>query len=201
MSSPRMAVPQDDVFRRLNDSLAFDWRLAPLRRRSSRSRTRRCSPPAGSSPTQDREALHARARDRRRRGARRHVPVRRGRRGRAHGDRAARHRARRRGGRPAAHGALAQRPGRHRHGDVHPPGGARRRRRDARARADADRAGRAPHRLADARLHAPAARPAGVPRSPPARLRVDAAARRAPLHAPCSTARPRCRSAQARWRV
>ncbi len=24
-----MAVPQDDVFRRLNDSLAFDWRLAP----------------------------------------------------------------------------------------------------------------------------------------------------------------------------
>jgi argininosuccinate lyase len=29
MSSPRMAVPQDDVFRRLNDSLSFDWRLAP----------------------------------------------------------------------------------------------------------------------------------------------------------------------------
>ncbi|MDE3133674.1 MAG: argininosuccinate lyase [Acidobacteriota bacterium] len=29
MSSPRMALPQDEVFRRLNDSLAFDWRLAP----------------------------------------------------------------------------------------------------------------------------------------------------------------------------
>ena len=29
MSSPRMAVPQAEVFRRLNDSLAFDWRLAP----------------------------------------------------------------------------------------------------------------------------------------------------------------------------
>ena len=29
MSSPRMAVPQDDVFRRMNDSLSFDWRLAP----------------------------------------------------------------------------------------------------------------------------------------------------------------------------
>jgi argininosuccinate lyase len=29
MSSPRMAVPAADVFRRLNDSLAFDWRLAP----------------------------------------------------------------------------------------------------------------------------------------------------------------------------
>jgi argininosuccinate lyase len=29
MSSPRLAAPQDEVFRRLNDSLAFDWRLAP----------------------------------------------------------------------------------------------------------------------------------------------------------------------------
>jgi argininosuccinate lyase len=29
MSSPRMAVAQADAFRRLNDSLAFDWRLAP----------------------------------------------------------------------------------------------------------------------------------------------------------------------------
>jgi argininosuccinate lyase len=29
MSSPRMALPQADVFRRLNDSLSFDWRLAP----------------------------------------------------------------------------------------------------------------------------------------------------------------------------
>ena len=29
MSSPRMALPQSDVFRRLNDSLSFDWRLAP----------------------------------------------------------------------------------------------------------------------------------------------------------------------------
>jgi argininosuccinate lyase len=29
MSSPRMAVPQAEVFRALNDSLSFDWRLAP----------------------------------------------------------------------------------------------------------------------------------------------------------------------------
>jgi argininosuccinate lyase len=29
MSSPRLAVTQDEAFRRLNDSLAFDWRLAP----------------------------------------------------------------------------------------------------------------------------------------------------------------------------
>ncbi|HEX3617234.1 MAG TPA: argininosuccinate lyase [Solirubrobacteraceae bacterium] len=29
MSSPRMAVAQADVFRALNDSLSFDWRLAP----------------------------------------------------------------------------------------------------------------------------------------------------------------------------
>ena len=29
MSSPRMALPQADVFRRMNDSLSFDWRLAP----------------------------------------------------------------------------------------------------------------------------------------------------------------------------
>jgi argininosuccinate lyase len=29
ISSPRLAMSQDDAFRRINDSLAFDWRLAP----------------------------------------------------------------------------------------------------------------------------------------------------------------------------
>ncbi len=35
MSSPRMAVAQADAFRRMNDSLSFDWRLAPYDIRQS----------------------------------------------------------------------------------------------------------------------------------------------------------------------
>jgi len=35
MSSPRLAVAQSDTFRRLNDSLSFDWRLAPYDVRQS----------------------------------------------------------------------------------------------------------------------------------------------------------------------
>ena len=78
-------------------------------------------------------------------------------------------------------GALAKRPGRHRPGAVRP-----------RARGARRRAGRGPDgapvrarrglpRLADARLHPLAARAAGLPRTPPARLLLDARARRAPL--------------------
>ncbi len=64
---------------------------------------------------------------------------------------------------------------------------------------DADRTGRAPPRLADARLHPPAAGPAGVPQSPPARLRVDAAARPPSASAVCCTGPRRCRLAPERW--
>ena len=50
----------------------------------------------------------------------------------------------------------------------------------------------------DARLHAPAARPAGLPRPPPARLLLDARARRDPLRGSPRARRWRCRSAPAR---
>ncbi len=78
----------------------------------------------------------------------------------------------------AAHRALAQRPGRHRRRAVR----ARGRARATSSAVDglhgrARRRGRAPPRLAAAGLHAPAARPAGLPRPPPARLRLDARAR------------------------
>ena len=67
-----------------------------------------------------------------------------------------------------------------------------------RADGGADRRRRAPRRLADARLHAPAARPAGLPRPPPARLRLDARPRRAALPLRPVAGRG-CRWARARW--
>ena len=60
------------------------------------------------------------------------------------------------------------------------------------------RARRAPRRLADARLHAPAARPARVPGAPPARLLLDAAARREPVRRRSAKPPASCRSAPAR---
>ena len=53
----------------------------------------------------------------------------------------------------------------------------------------------------DAWLHASAARPAGLPRPPPARLLLDARARRDPLRGRARARRWRCRSARARSRV
>jgi argininosuccinate lyase len=58
MSSPRMAVSQDDVFRRLNDSLAFDWRLAPYDVRQSIAHASMLAAGGIISDT-DRDALHA----------------------------------------------------------------------------------------------------------------------------------------------
>ncbi len=58
MSSPRMAVPQDDVFRRLNDSLAFDWRLAPYDVEQSIAHASMLAA-SGIISTEDRDALHA----------------------------------------------------------------------------------------------------------------------------------------------
>ena len=101
--------------------------------------------------------------------------------------------------RQAPHRALAQRPGGHRPGAL-------RARRTRRARSELIAAlmerlldaRRGPPRLADARLHAPAARPAGLPRPPPARLLLDARARRDPLRLRAAGRRRRCRSAPGR---
>ena len=67
------------------------------------------------------------------------------------------------------------------------------------ARADAVQLAESTPRLADAGLHPPAARAAGLPRPPPARLRLDAAARPRALRRGRSRRPPRCRSARARW--
>jgi argininosuccinate lyase len=53
-----MAVPQDDVFRRLNDSLAFDWRLAPYDVEQSVAHASMLAA-TGIISTEDRDALHA----------------------------------------------------------------------------------------------------------------------------------------------
>ncbi|HWD69135.1 MAG TPA: argininosuccinate lyase [Solirubrobacteraceae bacterium] len=58
MSSPRMAVPQADVFRRLNDSLAFDWRLAPYDVQQSVAHASMLGA-RGIISEADRDALHA----------------------------------------------------------------------------------------------------------------------------------------------
>jgi argininosuccinate lyase len=58
MSSPRIAVPQDDVFRRLNDSLAFDWRLAPYDVEQSVAHASMLAA-SGIISTEDRDVLHA----------------------------------------------------------------------------------------------------------------------------------------------
>jgi argininosuccinate lyase len=58
MSSPRMAVPPADVFRRLNDSLAFDWRLAPYDVQQSLAHASMLAA-RGIISESDREALHA----------------------------------------------------------------------------------------------------------------------------------------------
>jgi argininosuccinate lyase len=58
MSSPRMAVPQDEVFRRLNDSLAFDWRLAPYDVQQSLAHASMLAA-RGIISDSDREALHS----------------------------------------------------------------------------------------------------------------------------------------------
>ena len=58
MSSPRMAVPQDDVFRRMNDSLSFDWRLAPYDVQQSVAHASMLAA-SGIISDEDRDALHA----------------------------------------------------------------------------------------------------------------------------------------------
>jgi len=58
MSSPRMAVPQADAFRRLNDSLAFDWRLAPYDVQQSVAHASMLAA-RGIISEADRDALHA----------------------------------------------------------------------------------------------------------------------------------------------
>jgi argininosuccinate lyase len=58
MSSPRMAVPPAEVFRRLNDSLAFDWRLAPYDVQQSLAHASMLAA-RGIISDFDREALHS----------------------------------------------------------------------------------------------------------------------------------------------
>ncbi len=120
-----MAVPQDDVFRALNDSLAFDWRLAPYDVQQSVAHASMLAA-RGIISEADRDALHA---------ALETVAdeVRDDTFAFAEGDEDVHMAIERRvtelageAGRTAAHGALAQRPGRHRHGDVHARRGAAR---------------------------------------------------------------------------
>jgi argininosuccinate lyase len=54
----RFAIPQDDAFRRLNDSLAFDWRLAPFDVRQSVAHASMLGA-RGIISEEDRDALHA----------------------------------------------------------------------------------------------------------------------------------------------
>src|ERR1700734_4491922 len=54
----RFALPQDDAFRRLNDSLAFDWRLAPFDVRQSVAHASMLAA-RGIISDADRDALHA----------------------------------------------------------------------------------------------------------------------------------------------
>ena len=61
--------------------------------------------------------------------------------------------------------------------------------------------GGAPPRLADARLHAPPARPAGLPLAPPARVVLEVPARPPALQLLHDAAPTTCRSAPARWRA
>jgi argininosuccinate lyase len=58
MSSPRMAVAQADAFRRLNDSLSFDWRLAPYDVQQSLAHASMLAA-RGIISGSDRDALHA----------------------------------------------------------------------------------------------------------------------------------------------
>ena len=169
----RFSEPQHEAFRRLNDSIGFDWRLAPYDIEQSRAHAAMLAA-QGIISEEDRAALdralgqvHARA-------ERRIVPVRRRRRGHPHGDRAAGDRAGRPGGRATAHRALTQRPGRDRRGDVRARARVRRRDLDRAARFGGDRRRRATSRLADARLHPSPAGATGVPEPSPARIRVDA---------------------------
>jgi argininosuccinate lyase len=57
MSSPRMAQAQADTFRRLNDSLSFDWRLAPFDVRQSLAHASMLAA-RGIISADDRDALH-----------------------------------------------------------------------------------------------------------------------------------------------
>lgn len=57
-SGTRFAVSQDDAFRRLNDSLAFDWRLAPFDVRQSVAHASMLAA-RGIISEADRDALHA----------------------------------------------------------------------------------------------------------------------------------------------
>ena len=58
MSSPRMAVAQAEAFRRLNDSLSFDWRLAPYDIQQSVAHASMLAA-RGIFTESDRDALHA----------------------------------------------------------------------------------------------------------------------------------------------
>ena len=129
--SPASQNPSTTAFRRLNDSISFDWRLSPYDVDQSLAHAAMLAA-QGIITEAERDELHRGAGPGPPRARRRHLPVRRRRRGHPHGDRAAPDRDRRARRRQAAHRPLAQRPGRHRHGDVR-----------ARARRGGDRADRA----------------------------------------------------------
>jgi hypothetical protein len=194
----RFSEPQDPAFQALNTSLSFDQRLWPhdvaqsrahatmlaARGSSPTTTATRCSPGSTSSSASS---------DGR-------VPVRGRRRGHPHGVErrlteiagpvgGKLHTARSRNDQvatdvalfvPHARAGALELPGREPDGD-------------------AARRSPTPPRLADARLHAPAARAARLPRPPPARLLLDARARRASASSSPLGQTATCRSAPARW--
>src|SRR5215212_7362002 len=155
-------------------------RLDPVRpeagavRRAAVHRTR-AGPAVGGDPRRRRAITDRRGPEDGRRGARWRLLSRpRGGRGRPHGDRAAPDRAGRAGGRKASHRSFPQRSGGNGRRALRPRSRGVGYRAHARRGGAAHRAGRAPQRLGHARLHASSARAAGLPRSPPPGVLLDA---------------------------
>ncbi len=175
----RFSDPQDPAFQALNASLSFDRRLWPQDWRS-RARTPRCSPTRGSSaPRTATRCTPASTRSSASSG--RQLPVPRRRRGHPHGDRAPPD-----GDRRPVGGKLHTARSRNDQVATDVAMYVREHARTARTGVRALQAvlldlAERHARLADARLHAPPARAARLPRPPPARLLLDARARRRPL--------------------
>ena len=187
----------------LNDSLSFDWRLAPYDVEQSRAHAAMLAAQRNHLAQRPRRALRRARAASSASSSEGSFPF-------ADGDEDVHMAIERRvtelagrGRRQAPHRALAQRPGRHRRGDVRP-----RARTQAAVERDPGAGPDARSSRAEAHLdwpmpglHPPAAGPAGLPQPPPARLRVDARARPRALRAVVSPRRARCRSAPARWRA
>ena len=113
------AEPQHPVFRQLNASIGFDWRLGPYDVEQSRAHATMLAATGTSSATPTATPCSAGSSASRPSCDDGTFPFDARRRGHPHGDRAAADRDRRPGRRQAPHRPLAQRPGGHRRRDVH----------------------------------------------------------------------------------